>query len=100
MNAQSKPFVLASLALLLLSGCVSSDPRPAFDDVSKSVSERTGQSVQWQNAQSGHDEAAGTVAQLLKTKLSAQTAEAIALLNNHSLQASFAEIGISQAELA
>jgi cobalt-zinc-cadmium efflux system outer membrane protein len=45
-------------------------------------------------------ELANAVGMLLETNLTAQSAVALALLNNRSLQAEFEEIGISQAELA
>lgn len=88
---------IATLALpLIIAGCASTNPKPAFNDVNKTVFERTGQSVQWQNT----NEVAQTVTSLLQTNLTAKSAVTIALLNNKSLQAEFAEVGISQAELA
>ncbi|MGI8964583.1 MAG: TolC family protein [Limisphaerales bacterium] len=83
---------------LLLAGCISPNPKTAFDDVGKTVSARTGQKVQWMR--DGAEEMAKSVETLLQTNLTAQSAVAIALLNNRSLQAEFEEIGISQAELA
>jgi outer membrane protein, heavy metal efflux system len=88
---------IAIIALpLIVAGCVSTNPKPALDDVNKTVNARLGQKMQWQNT----NEVAQTVTSLLRTNLTAQSAVMIALLNNRSLQAQFGEVGISQAELA
>ncbi len=84
---------------LAFAGCTSTNPKAAFDDVGKTVQARTGQRVEWmRDAES--KELASAVATLMETNLTAQSAVAIALLNNRSLQAEFEEIGISQADLA
>jgi len=83
---------------LIAAGCVSTNPKAAFDDMNKTVVERTGESIQWQNHST--NDVARIVTSLLQTNLTAQSAVTIALLNNRSLQAEFGEIGISQAELA
>lgn len=81
---------------LFIAGCASPNPKPAFNDVNKTVNARLGQSIEWQNT----NETGQTAAALLQTNLTAQSAVTIALLNNKSLQAEFEEIGISQADLA
>lgn len=88
---------IAIIALpFVVAGCASTNPKPAFNDVNKTVNARLGQTVEWHNT----NEVAQTVASLLQTNLTPQSAVTIALLNNKSLQAQFGEIGISQAELA
>ncbi len=86
-----RPFVLAALPLLL-AGCASTDPKAALDEVNKTVAARLGQPVR-----GASDE---TINSLLQTNLTAQSAVAIALLNNKALKAELEEIGISQADLA
>src|SRR5438477_6468215 len=81
-------------------GCASTNPKAAFDDVGKTVSARTGQRVQWMRGETEHGEIEKAVEVLVQSNLTAQSAVAIALLNNRSLQADFEEIGISQADLA
>lgn len=90
-----KQLVIISLPLIV-AGCASTNPKSAFKDVDKTVAARLGQNVPWQNT----NQAVPSVSVLLQTNLTAQSAVAIALLNNQSLQAEFQEIGISQAELA
>ena len=87
------------LGVLAFAGCTSTNPKAVFDDVGKTVSARTGQRVEWMR-DGESKELAGAVATLMETNLTAQSAVAIALLNNRSLQAEFEEIGISQAELS
>jgi cobalt-zinc-cadmium efflux system outer membrane protein len=90
-----KQIIIISLPLLV-AGCAGTNPKPAFNDVKKTVNARLGQTVEWHNT----NEVVQTVASLLRTNLTPQSAVTIALLNNKSLQAQFGEIGISQAELA
>ncbi len=94
----NKAIFLASAFPVILAGCISPNPKAAFDDVGKTVSDRTGHRVQWMR--DGGEEITKSVETLLQTNLTAQSAVAIALLNNRTLQAEFEEIGISQAELA
>ena len=91
---------LAVALTMIFVSCASTNPKLAFDDVSKTVNSRTGQTVQWSHHDSASNDIAHTIEPLLKTNLNAQSAVTIALLNNRSLQADFAEIGISQAEVA
>jgi cobalt-zinc-cadmium efflux system outer membrane protein len=94
-----KPILLAGLLPLVFVGCTSTNPKNAFEDVGKIVHARSGQRVEWMR-DGESKELANTVGTLMETNLTAQSAVAVALLNNRSLQAEFEEIGISQAELA
>jgi outer membrane protein TolC len=91
--------ILASLALLALSGCASLSPDGGFGPVEQVAKDRLGKQVTW--ARSDADRAAidKRVAQLLEQPLSADDAVQVALLNNRGLQASFHELGISEADL-
>ncbi len=95
-----KPIFFSALLPLVFAGCASTNPKLAFDDVNKTVNARAGQTVQWSRHDSASNEIARAIEPLLKTNLTAQAAVTIALLNNRSLQGEFAEIGISQAEVA
>ena len=100
MRTLTKPLVLLAALPLAFAGCISTNPKAAFDDVGKTVAARTGQQVRWMRNDSERDEIEKAVEELLQTNLTAQAAVAIALLNNRTLQAEFESIGISQAELA
>ncbi|HEU5395901.1 MAG TPA: TolC family protein, partial [Verrucomicrobiae bacterium] len=92
--------VLLAAVPLGFAGCAGTSPKAAFHDVNQNVAARTGLAVQWPRHDSATNAAAQAVAALLQTNLTAQSAAAIALLNNRSLQGEFEEIGISQADLA
>lgn len=81
-------------------GCASTNPQAAFDEVSDVVTKRTGQRPRWMREEGDQQEIEKVVQAFLKTNLTVQSATAIALFNNRSLQAQLEEIGISQAELA
>jgi cobalt-zinc-cadmium efflux system outer membrane protein len=84
----------------LLGGCASVNPRPAFDDVRKTVADRSKVQPEWSRTGSEAAATDQTVASLLAAPLTADGAVQVAFLNNPTLQATFEEIGISQADLA
>lgn len=90
----------ATLGLGLLTGCATVNPGPAFVDVQKGVQSRTGLRTAWARDASGQTSNDQLVTQLLSKDLTAERAVQVALLNNPSLQATFEEIGLSQADLA
>jgi len=92
--------IVITLSSGLLAGCASVNPRPAFVDVDKTVSDRTGQRSQWIRTVGEAEEVQSAVRALLKDELTAQKAAHVALLSNRNLQAAYEEIGISQADLA
>jgi cobalt-zinc-cadmium efflux system outer membrane protein len=94
------PIILTAVLPLVIVGCASTDPQPAFNEVDKIVNARTGESIQWLRNNSTNDEIAKVIEPLLQTNVTAPAAVTIALLNNRSLQAEFEEIGISQADVA
>ncbi|RJG04538.1 TolC family protein [Noviherbaspirillum sedimenti] len=93
-----RPVVLG-IAALALAGCATFSEDGGMNTVSALTTERTGQSIQL--AKPGHDTelAEKNVHQLLGKPLTPDTAVQIALLNNKGLQASFAELGIVEADL-
>ena len=96
----TKLLPLAAALPLVLVGCTSTNPKAAFDDVGKHVTSHTGYDVRWMHDDVTRDEIEETVGAMLQSNLNAQSAVAIALLNNRALQAGFESIGISQADLA
>jgi cobalt-zinc-cadmium efflux system outer membrane protein len=95
-----KPILIAAALPLIFVGCASTNPKAAFDDVGRHITARTEHDVRWMREDAERDEMEKSVTALLQTNLTAQSAVAIALLNNRSLQAEFEEIGVSQAELS
>lgn len=90
--------MLASVTLLL-SGCASFSSDGGFGAVEQTTKQRLGKDVKW--ARGSDDRAAidARVAELIKHPLSVDDAVQVALLNNRGLQASFAELGIAEADL-
>ena len=67
--------------------------------VEKSVQERTGLSVRWQQDAAAREAALADVRTLLKKPLTINSAVQIALLNNRELLATFEDVGVSAADL-
>ena len=85
---------------LALAGCTRIPPRPGFDAVSELVSARSpGRTIEWNQGTPEDEEAARHVRELLAGELDLDAAIQIALLNNRSLQAVYAQLGIAQADL-
>jgi len=93
-----KTISIAALALLI-GGCASFSPDGGFGSVESAVRERTGQSAQWVRSEDEANSVRARVKELLAQPLSAEGAVQVALLNNPGLQASYAEMGIAEADL-
>jgi outer membrane protein TolC len=90
--------LIGALIAVTLAGCASFSPDGGLDDVSRITGERTGQNVQF--SQPAKSEAiSANASRLLANTLNADTAVRFALLNNKSLQASLAELGVAEADL-
>ena len=89
----------AGAAMLLLVGCATFSTDGGIDTVSTAVQERTGAATRL--VRSDEDAAAvrTLVAESLAGPLTPDAAVRIALVNNASLQARYAELGIAEAEL-
>ncbi len=81
-------------------GCasVAVDPEAGFPGVAATVQERIDRRGVWSRGQAD-DESARAVAELLAGGLDADEAVQIALLNNRELQATYADLGVAQADL-
>jgi outer membrane protein TolC len=83
----------------LLGGCVGFSPDGGFDAVGEAVKARTGREAVWVRSDKDTDSVRFRVRELLSQPLSAESAVQIALLNNPGLQASYADMGIAEADL-
>lgn len=79
----------------LLGACAATTPPPRFTPVSPADAGPTAASAAWTPSPAEQE-----VARLLAQPLTPEAAVRIAFLNNPTLQATFEEVGISQAELA
>jgi len=101
MEKQSLPLFRTSTLLalaLVLSGCATEGPDKSFQQVQSLTQERVGAKVYW-NRNSEQDAQARTATdRALSQPLTSEGAVTLALLNNHHLQATFEDLGISQAD--
>jgi outer membrane protein, heavy metal efflux system len=102
MTTFSRTFFPASLAVgaLVLGGCTTANPRASLPAVQKQLGERSGSQVAWPMTDDERRQTDASVKAWLDADLTVESAVSIALFNNHSLRATFEEIGVSQAELA
>ena len=99
MNLRVLSSASLACAVLLLAGCASVGPQEAFQPVQNKVASLSGYRVAWNQGTADDQKVEAEVNHLLLTPLSANDAVQVALLNNPELQATFQEIGISQADL-
>jgi len=88
-----------TMTALLAGGCVSFSPDGGFGTVGEAVKERSGRDAVWVRSDKESDSVRARVRELLAQPLTAESAAQIALLNNPGLQASYAEMGIAEADL-
>jgi len=89
----------AGLMLFVLAGCASLSEDARFSTVEQAVKERTGADTKWTRGDDQANTVRGRVKELLAKPLGPAEAVQIALLNNPGLQASYAEVGIAEADL-
>jgi outer membrane protein TolC len=93
--------ILAALpALIFLGGCATFSADGGLESVQTASKERgLAQNVAWLKTGKDAETARATVKKLLASPLTADNAVQIALLNNHGLQATYAELGIAEADV-
>ena len=89
--------LLAGVATL--AGCASFSPDGGFYTVEQAAKDRLGKEVRWARTAADQDGIDQRVGELLAKPLSPDDAVQISLLNNRGLQASFQQLGITEAEV-
>lgn len=92
--------VVAGASLCLLAGCATLAPTAGFDAVERVTGAKPGQTLRWARTEEDRTAIRTTIEELLKRPVTADAAVQIALLNNRGLQATYEDLGISQADLA
>lgn len=87
------------LAASLLGGCATFSEDGGFGAVQRVVKERTGQEARWVRTDDEANSVRARTRELLSRPMGADDAVQLALLNNPGLQATYAELGISEADL-
>ena len=91
--------LLAALGVVVLAGCATFQDDARFTPVEQAVKERTGADTKWAKSEDEANTVRGRVKELLAKPLGPTEAVQVALLNNPGLQASYAEVGIAEADL-
>jgi outer membrane protein TolC len=91
--------LVASLGALAISGCATLTSDGGFNTVRTITKERMGSEPRWARTDADADAIKTTVREILAHPLSVDDAVQIALINNRGLQATYAEVGIGEAEL-
>ena len=89
----------AVLSGLMLAGCASFSEDAGFSSVEKAAQERLGKQARWVRTEADAQGVRAFVRERLAAPLSIDDAVQIALFNNPELQATYAELGIAEADL-
>ena len=89
-----------ALSAVILGGCASLSSDGGFGAVETAAKERNlRQEVKWSRSEQEAEQARASVRKLLESPLGPDAAVQIALLNNRGLQATYADIGISETDV-
>ncbi|MDP2240750.1 MAG: TolC family protein [Burkholderiales bacterium] len=87
------------LSAVFLGGCATLSEDGGFGSVQTMTKERLDKDIKWVKTDRDAEQVQATVKKLLATPLTVDAAVQIALLNNRGLQATYAELGIAEADL-
>ena len=85
--------------MVLAAGCAQVPKEAGFDDVKDLVGQRVNYDLHWNQKTDADREVQNAIAELLKNELTPEAAVQIALLNNPSLQATYEDLGVTQADV-
>src|SRR5512134_87660 len=89
----------AALGVVVLGGCATFSGDGGFGAVERVARDRLNKDVNWQRDDSDRESVRSTVKEILSSPLATDNAVQVALLNNPGLQATYAELGIAEADL-
>lgn len=90
---------LLGLNLIALTGCAWVPRNGGFEGVKRTAAERIGHDIVKRDGTDQDQKLDEQIKAMLQEELTAESAVKIALLNNHKLQAVYADLGIAQADL-
>jgi outer membrane protein TolC len=91
--------IAAACALLALGGCTTFSSDGGFGAVNEVTQARIGKETRWQRTDADREAVAALVREKLREPLSVEDAVQIALVNNPGLQATYAELGVAEADV-
>ncbi len=99
MKSRSTGASFLVLITVLLAGCANFSEDRGFGMTSQIARDRLGKDAAWVRSEADADSVKAKVQALLASPLSADDAVQVALYNNPALQATYAELGISESDL-
>ena len=99
MTIHSKRTLTLAVAAVLLGGCASLSQDRGFGLAQQTAAERLGKEATWIRTEADAESVKAKVRALLAKPLGADDAVQVALYNNPGLQATYAELGISESDL-
>ncbi len=93
------PRLVWLLSVIQFGGCASLPKEHGLAEAQELASQRLGKQMQWRDRTTDERAVTETVRALLREPLTIDSAVQIALLNNRSLQAAYAQLGIDRADL-
>jgi outer membrane protein TolC len=93
------PLLTGVICVMLLAGCASFSADGGFAAVEQSAKARLDKDLRWARSDADQTAIDQRVAELLAQPLTVDDAVQVALLNNRGLQATFQELGITEAEV-
>ncbi len=96
---KSHALVRSLLAATLLAGCARIEPKDSFDGVRQAFAERSDLRVEWRGITAEDQAVDDAVQSMLASELTVDEAVQLALLNNRTLQATYEDLGIAQADV-
>ena len=99
MTKRAVPILIALGLGLLAAGCTSVPAAGGFDHVEQNARQRIDQRVHWNQGGPEDEAVAEAVTAMLQRPLAVDDAVQVALLNNRRLQATYEELGVTQAAL-
>jgi outer membrane protein TolC len=91
--------IIAIAVSAVLGGCATFSPDGGFGAVEESTKSRLGATAKWQRTDADREEVLRLVNERLAKPLGPDDAVQLALLNNPGLQATFAELGVAEADM-
>jgi outer membrane protein TolC len=99
LRGRNSRVLVIALSVTVLGGCATFSRDRGFGTVEQVATERLHKDVKWPRDDGERDSVRSAVKELLASPLSADNAVQAALLNNPGLQATYAELGIAEADL-
>lgn len=100
MQSRRTEMWLPAVVALTLAGCATWDPSATVAATGRTLAERGVKGVDWRRGEEARTAAVERSQELLASPLTPETAAEVALLRSPSLQATLANLGIAQADLA